>query len=79
MKSTTSPRERYLAVFALILLVGAGAYLLMRGSSPKNGTAGTQSTLSTTTKATTQTTTTVKIRRLKESTRSTPSSWRILS
>ena len=60
MKSTTSPRERYLAVFALILLVGAGAYLLMRGSSPKNGTAGTQSTLSTTTRATTQTTTTVK-------------------
>ena len=76
MKSTTSPRERYLAVFALILLVGAGAYLLMRGSSPKNGTAGTQSTLSTTTKATTQTTTTVKqnakTKKKKKSRKNTP-------
>jgi hypothetical protein len=55
MKSTPSPRVRFLAVLALIVLAGGGAYLLMRGSSSTSNTAGTQATLQTTTH--TQTTT----------------------
>jgi hypothetical protein len=49
MKSTPSPRARFLAVLALILLAGGGAYLLINGSSSANGTAGTQTTLQKTT------------------------------
>jgi len=49
MKSTPSPRVRLLAVLALILLAGAGAYLLINGSSSASNTAGTQATLRTTT------------------------------
>jgi hypothetical protein len=49
MKSTPSPRVRFLAVLALILLAAAGAYVLMRGSNSTSNTAGTQATLQTTT------------------------------
>ena len=56
MKPTPSPRVRFLAVFALLLLAGTGAYLFMRGSNSKSSTVGTQATPS----ATTQTTTTAK-------------------
>jgi hypothetical protein len=59
MKSTPSPRVRFLAVLALILLAAAGAYLLMTGSSKKSAasdTAGTQVT----SRTTTQTQTTAK-------------------
>jgi len=45
MKSTPSPRVRLLAVLALILLAGAGAYVLFNGSSSASNTAGTQATL----------------------------------
>ncbi|MGA9761902.1 MAG: hypothetical protein WBQ14_05715 [Gaiellaceae bacterium] len=45
MKSTTTPRARFLAVLALILLAGGGSYLLISGSSSNNDTAGTQATL----------------------------------
>lgn len=57
MKSTPSPRVRVLAVLALILLAGAGAYVLINGSSKTSSasdTAGTNVTLHTTTQ--TQTT-----------------------
>jgi len=61
MKSTPSPRLRLLAVSALILLAGAGAYLLINGSSSASNTAGTQATLTKTTQTTTaQTKTTAK-------------------
>lgn len=59
MKSTPSPRVRFLAVLALVLLAGAGAYLLITGSSKKSAasdTAGTQVT----SRTTTQTQTTAK-------------------
>ncbi len=59
MKSTPSPRVRVLAVLALILCAGAGAYLLMHSSSnpsPVSDTAGTQVAGHTTTTAQTQTT-----------------------
>jgi hypothetical protein len=45
MKSTPTPRVRFLAVLALILLAGGGAYVLMHGSSSTSNTAGTQTTL----------------------------------
>ncbi len=51
MKSTPSPRVRFLAVLALILLAGAGAYLLLHGSSSASDATGTQATLPTTTRA----------------------------
>jgi hypothetical protein len=57
MKSTPSPRVRFLAVLALILLAGAGAYLLIHNSSKSTSasdTTGTQATSHTTTR--TQTT-----------------------
>jgi hypothetical protein len=41
-----------LAVFALVLLVGAGAYFLIHRPSSSSNTAGTQATLTTTTRAT---------------------------
>jgi len=53
MNSASSPRVRFLAVFALILLVGAGAYFLIHGSSSSSDTAGTKATLATTTRVTT--------------------------
>jgi hypothetical protein len=54
MKSTPSPRARFLAILALIVLAGGGAYLLISGSSPASNAAGTQTTLprTTTTKTT---------------------------
>lgn len=52
MNSASSPRLRFLAVFALVLLVGAGAYFLIHGPSSSSNTAGTQATLTTTTRAT---------------------------
>jgi len=54
MKSTPSPRVRLFAVLALILLAGAGAYLLIHGSSNSSSAsnaAGTQVTPHTTTHA----------------------------
>jgi len=63
MKSTPSPRVRLFAVLALILLAGAGAYVLMHKSSSASNTAGTQTTLAKTTQTTTaQTKTTAKPR-----------------
>jgi hypothetical protein len=62
MKSTPSPRVRFAAVLALILCAGAGAYLLLHGSSKTSAasnTAATQVTSTTTTPAT-KTQTTVK-------------------
>jgi hypothetical protein len=56
MKSTPSPRVRFLAVLALILLAGGGAYVLLHGSSPESNTAATQTTLPTTTSTKTATT-----------------------
>src|SRR5450830_39327 len=58
MKSTPSPRVRFLAVLALILLAGAGAFLLIQsssGSSSASDTVGTRVTSHTTPQ--TQTTT----------------------
>ena len=49
MKSTPTPRVRFLAVLALILLAGGGAYVLINGSSSSSDTAGTQATLQHTT------------------------------
>jgi len=61
MKSTPSPRVRLLAVLALVLLAGAGAYVLINGSSSASDTAATQATLPKTTQTTTtQTKTTAK-------------------
>ena len=61
MKSTPSPRVRFLAVLALVFLAGAGAYVLINGSSSASDTAGTQATLPKTTQTTTaQTKTTAK-------------------
>ena len=61
MKSTPSPRARFLAVLALVLLAGAGAYVLMKGSNSASDTAGTKTTLPKTTQTTTaQTKTTAK-------------------
>ena len=55
MRSTPSPRVRFLAVFALVLLAGGGAYMLIHGSSSASNTAGTQATLTNTTRTTTTT------------------------
>jgi hypothetical protein len=41
MKSTPSPRARFLAVLALILLAGAGVYVLIHGSSKSGSTSDT--------------------------------------
>lgn len=61
MKSTPSPRVRLFAVLALILLAGAGAYVLMKGSNSTSDTAATETTLPKTTRTTTaQTKTTTK-------------------
>lgn len=78
MKSTPSPRIRLLAVLALVLLAGAGAYVLMNGSnSASDITAATQTTLPKTTQTTTaQTKTTAKrsttSKKSKKSRRRTP-------
>jgi hypothetical protein len=42
MKPTPSPRVRFLAVLALILLAGAGAYVLLNGSKSASDTTGAQ-------------------------------------
>ena len=55
MRSTPSPRVRFLAVLALVLLAGGGAYMLIHGSSSASNTAGTQATLTNTTRTTTTT------------------------
>lgn len=72
MKSTPSPRVRLLAVLALILLAGAGAYVLMKGSNSTSNTAGTETTLSKTTHTTTtaQTKTNAKSTKHKKSEKS---------
>lgn len=44
MKSTPSPRVRLLAVLALILLAGAGVYLLLNGSSTSSSASDTNTT-----------------------------------
>ena len=75
MKSTPSPRVRLLAVLALILLAGAGAYVLIHGSGPASSTAGTQTTLQKTTPSTRMTTTTkakAKAPESKKAARKTP-------
>jgi hypothetical protein len=64
MKSTPSPRVRFLAVLALILCAGVGAYLLLHGSgssgSTGTGTTGTEAITNTTTHAQTTTTSSKK-------------------
>jgi hypothetical protein len=59
MKSTPSPRVRFLAVLALILLAGAGVYVLINGSS-KSSSAGDTVGTQVTSHTTTQTQTTAK-------------------
>src|SRR5664279_4571707 len=56
MKPTPSPRVRFFAILALILVAGGGAYMLIHGSSSTSNTAGTQTTL----RATKHTQTTAK-------------------
>jgi len=63
MKSTPSPRVRFLAVLALILVAGGGAFLLLRGTNTSNSSADGSTltrTTHTTTPTTSQTTTTRK-------------------
>lgn len=64
MKSTPSPRVRFLAVLALILCAGIGAYLLIHGSggasSAGSDTTGAQAITRTTTRAQTTTTSSKK-------------------
>ena len=72
MKSTPSPRVRLLAVLALILCAGVGAYLLLHGSgssgSAGTGTTGTQAITHTTTHAQTTTTSSKKTHKRRHTT-----------
>lgn len=72
MKSTPSPRVRFLAVLALVLCAGVGAYLLLHGSgsagSAGTGTTGTQAITHTTTHAQTTTTSSKKTHKRRHTT-----------
>ena len=69
MKSTPSPRVRLLAVLALILLAGGGAYVLINGTKPASNTAGTQTTLARTTPTATTAKQNTKAKKSKKSKR----------
>ncbi len=58
MKSTPSPRVRFLAVLALILFAGVGAYLLIHSSSGTNSASNTAGPLTSRTTTRTHSTTT---------------------
>jgi hypothetical protein len=72
MKSSPSPRVRFLAVVALILLAGGGAYLLINGSKATSDTAGTQATLPRTTPTKTTPKQNAKPEKRKKSRRNVP-------